>query len=159
MPDSEQIDEREVLVNLLKTAIPQSFRKASAADSTLVNQCPERDTRTIMGAQMKKRVAKKERGREMCDQMSRAIRELDSKRRQEVDSQIQSWKESGTYWWKELSGKPPAQVDWFDMPSSDIDADVKRDLEVLALRGAFNPKRHYKVTPSTPDQNITLCPR
>lgn len=47
------------------------------------------------------------------------------------------------------------------MPSSEINEDVKRDLEVLSMRGAFNPKRHYKVgtshrTCKTPGSRIWM---
>lgn len=48
----------------------------------------------------------------------------------------------GVRWWKENTQKTTRG--WFEMPSSDFNDDVKRDLEVLSMRGAFNPKRHYK---------------
>ena len=46
--------------------------------------------------------------------------------------------------------------DWFDMPSTEINADVKQDLEVLSMRGAFNPKKHYKVIQTLNEQKQKL---
>ena len=37
-----------------------------------------------------------------------------------------------------------AGKDWFDLPAQTLTEDVKRDLRLLRLRGAFDPKRHYK---------------
>ncbi|KAL3577462.1 hypothetical protein D5086_018966 [Populus alba] len=34
--------------------------------------------------------------------------------------------------------------DWFDMPASTITPELKRDLQLLKLRSAIDPKRHYK---------------
>ncbi|KAJ6763082.1 hypothetical protein OIU79_023763 [Salix purpurea] len=34
--------------------------------------------------------------------------------------------------------------DWFDMPAPNITPELKRDLQLLKLRSAIDPKRHYK---------------
>ncbi|KAG6756893.1 hypothetical protein POTOM_037191 [Populus tomentosa] len=34
--------------------------------------------------------------------------------------------------------------DWFDMPASTITPELKRDLQLLKLRSAIDPKKHYK---------------
>ncbi|KAJ6319035.1 hypothetical protein OIU76_014390 [Salix suchowensis] len=34
--------------------------------------------------------------------------------------------------------------DWFDMPAPTITPELKRDLQLLKLRSAIDPKRHYK---------------
>merc|ERR1711994_379184 len=34
--------------------------------------------------------------------------------------------------------------DWFDMKAPEMTEEVKRDLEVLQMRGAIDPKRFYK---------------
>lgn len=34
---------------------------------------------------------------------------------------------------------------WFDMPSVKVDEEMKRELRLLRLRGAYDPKRFYKV--------------
>ena len=64
-------------------------------------------------------------------------------------------KGKGKAWWT------PEEVvksdrDWFDMPSTEINADVKQDLEVLSMRGAFNPKKHYKVIQTLNEQKQKL---
>lgn len=33
---------------------------------------------------------------------------------------------------------------WFDLPSQTIDEDMKRELRLIRLRGAYDPKRFYK---------------
>ncbi|KAL8524754.1 hypothetical protein ACS0TY_014388 [Phlomoides rotata] len=33
---------------------------------------------------------------------------------------------------------------WFDMPAQTITPELKKDLQLLKLRGAIDPKRHYK---------------
>ncbi|CAN0907887.1 rRNA-processing protein fcf2 [Linum grandiflorum] len=33
---------------------------------------------------------------------------------------------------------------WFDMPAPTITPELKKDLQILKLRGAIDPKRHYK---------------
>ena len=33
---------------------------------------------------------------------------------------------------------------WFNMKSSELNAETKRDLQLLKLRGAYDPKRFYK---------------
>ncbi|CAN1256161.1 Deoxynucleotidyltransferase terminal-interacting protein 2 [Linum perenne] len=33
---------------------------------------------------------------------------------------------------------------WFDMPAPTMTPELKKDLEILKLRGAIDPKRHYK---------------
>lgn len=40
---------------------------------------------------------------------------------------------------KDTTGK-----NWFDMPAPTITPELKRDLQLLKLRGAMDPKRHYK---------------
>jgi hypothetical protein len=37
-----------------------------------------------------------------------------------------------------------AGSNWFDLPATPITDEVKRDLRLLRLRGALDPKRHYK---------------
>lgn len=34
---------------------------------------------------------------------------------------------------------------WYDMPATRIDEHMKQELRLLRLRGAFDPKRFYKV--------------
>ena len=34
--------------------------------------------------------------------------------------------------------------DWHDLPATEITDEVKRDLRLLRLRGAMDPKRFYK---------------
>ena len=41
---------------------------------------------------------------------------------------------------------PTAGPGWFDMPSSALTPELKRDLAALAARGYLDPKRHYKTT-------------
>ncbi|XP_016460845.1 rRNA-processing protein fcf2 [Nicotiana tabacum] len=40
--------------------------------------------------------------------------------------------------------KDTAGKNWFDMPAQTITPELKRDLQLLKLRGAMDPKRHYK---------------
>lgn len=42
-----------------------------------------------------------------------------------------------------------AAADWFSLPTPDIDAALKTDLRLLALRGALDPTRHYRRADST----------
>lgn len=50
----------------------------------------------------------------------------------------------------ETSGKK-----WFDLPATKIDPEMKTDLRVLRLRGAFDPQRFYK---SLDDTKVRLGP-
>ncbi|CAA0842956.1 Fcf2 pre-rRNA processing protein [Striga hermonthica] len=40
---------------------------------------------------------------------------------------------------KDTTGK-----NWFDMPAQTMTPELKKDLQLLKLRGALDPKRHYK---------------
>ncbi|XP_044506144.1 rRNA-processing protein fcf2-like [Mangifera indica] len=40
--------------------------------------------------------------------------------------------------------KDTAGTSWFDMPVATITPELKKDLQLLKLRNAFDPKRHYK---------------
>src|SRR5690606_15959249 len=43
---------------------------------------------------------------------------------------------------------------WFDLPKTKLTPELKRDFQILRLRGALNPKVHYKKSASK-----TLVPR
>ncbi|XP_051118401.1 rRNA-processing protein fcf2-like [Andrographis paniculata] len=40
--------------------------------------------------------------------------------------------------------KDTAGKNWFDMPAQTITPELKKDLQLLKLRGVIDPKRHYK---------------
>ncbi|KAK6254282.1 Fcf2 pre-rRNA processing [Theobroma cacao] len=40
--------------------------------------------------------------------------------------------------------KDTAGTAWFDMPAPTLTPELKKDLQLLKLRGAIDPKRHYK---------------
>ncbi|KAJ0093744.1 hypothetical protein Patl1_24741 [Pistacia atlantica] len=40
--------------------------------------------------------------------------------------------------------KDTVGTSWFDMPAATITPELKKDLQLLKLRNAFDPKRHYK---------------
>nr|GMD74005.1 rRNA-processing protein fcf2-like [Ipomoea batatas] len=40
--------------------------------------------------------------------------------------------------------KDTAGKNWFDMPAPSITPELKKDLQLLKMRDAFDPKRHYK---------------
>ncbi|CAH9080349.1 unnamed protein product [Cuscuta europaea] len=40
--------------------------------------------------------------------------------------------------------KDTAGKNWFDMPAPTLTPELKRDLQLLKMRDAFDPKRHYK---------------
>lgn len=40
--------------------------------------------------------------------------------------------------------KDTASTAWFDMPAPTVTPELKKDLQLLKLRGAIDPKRHYK---------------
>ncbi|XP_022760790.1 rRNA-processing protein fcf2 [Durio zibethinus] len=40
--------------------------------------------------------------------------------------------------------KDTAGAAWFDMPAPTLTPELKKDLQLLKLRGAIDPKRHYK---------------
>ncbi|KAH9684150.1 Fcf2 domain-containing protein [Citrus sinensis] len=40
--------------------------------------------------------------------------------------------------------KDTAGTSWFDMPAATITPELKKDLQLLKLRSAMDPKRHYK---------------
>lgn len=40
--------------------------------------------------------------------------------------------------------KATAGKDWFNLPKTDLTPALKRDLQILKMRGAIDPKRHYK---------------
>ncbi|CAA0837057.1 Fcf2 pre-rRNA processing protein [Striga hermonthica] len=40
--------------------------------------------------------------------------------------------------------KDTAGKNWFDMPAQTMTPELKKDLQLLKLRGALDPKRHYK---------------
>lgn len=39
---------------------------------------------------------------------------------------------------------------WFNMPKTEVTPEIKRDLQVLQMRSALDPKRHYKKDKSGP---------
>lgn len=45
---------------------------------------------------------------------------------------------------KKKNGPETAGKKWFDLPAVEITDEVKRDLRLLRLRGAYDPKRFYK---------------
>lgn len=42
-------------------------------------------------------------------------------------------------------GGPDGEQKWYQLPATQITEDVKRELRLLHLRGAYDPKRFYKV--------------
>ena len=40
--------------------------------------------------------------------------------------------------------KATAGPNWFDLPKTKLTPDMKRDLQLLKMRGVLDPKRHYK---------------
>ncbi|CAM6101352.1 unnamed protein product [Calypogeia fissa] len=44
--------------------------------------------------------------------------------------------------------KETAGSKWFDMPAATMTPEMKRELQLLRLRGVLDPKRHYKVSDS-----------
>ncbi|RAK96421.1 Fcf2 domain-containing protein [Aspergillus ibericus CBS 121593] len=40
--------------------------------------------------------------------------------------------------------KPTAGSAWFDLPKTELTAELKRDLQLLRMRSVLDPKRHYK---------------
>ncbi|PYI26570.1 nucleolus protein required for cell viability [Aspergillus indologenus CBS 114.80] len=40
--------------------------------------------------------------------------------------------------------KPTAGSDWFDLPKTELTAELRRDLQLLRMRSVLDPKRHYK---------------
>ncbi|PYH48302.1 Fcf2 domain-containing protein [Aspergillus saccharolyticus JOP 1030-1] len=66
-----------------------------------------------------------------------------------------SHKSSNTSGAKQISGeplkstnsrkmKPTAGGDWFDLPKTELTAELRRDLQLLRMRSVLDPKRHYK---------------
>lgn len=45
---------------------------------------------------------------------------------------------------KEDEKEATAGSKWFDMPRTNLTPSIKRDLQLLAMRGVLDPKRHYK---------------
>ncbi|OJJ94611.1 hypothetical protein ASPACDRAFT_65090 [Aspergillus aculeatus ATCC 16872] len=45
---------------------------------------------------------------------------------------------------KSLKMKPTAGSDWFDLPKTELTAELRRDLQLLRMRSVLDPKRHYK---------------
>ena len=50
---------------------------------------------------------------------------------------------------REKDAKADAGAQWFHMPAAQVTPEVKQDLRVLKLRGAYDPKRFYKGQDST----------
>ncbi|RAL08402.1 Fcf2 domain-containing protein [Aspergillus homomorphus CBS 101889] len=40
--------------------------------------------------------------------------------------------------------KPTAGKDWFNLPKTELTAELRRDLQLLRMRSVLDPKRHYK---------------
>ncbi|KAI4335079.1 hypothetical protein L6164_013760 [Bauhinia variegata] len=51
--------------------------------------------------------------------------------------------------------KDTAGNNWFDMPAQSITPELQKDLKLLKLRGAIDPKRHYKKG----DSNLKSLPK
>ncbi|KAK2761402.1 hypothetical protein FQN54_001924 [Arachnomyces sp. PD_36] len=45
---------------------------------------------------------------------------------------------------KAKKDKITAGSEWFDLPKTDLSAELKRDLQLLRMRSVLDPKRHYK---------------
>jgi hypothetical protein len=43
-----------------------------------------------------------------------------------------------------LQDKATAGPDWFNLPKTELTAELKRDLQLIRMRSVLDPKRHYK---------------
>eukprot|EP00884_Botryococcus_braunii_P022252 jgi/Botrbrau1/8710/Bobra.0311s0022.1 len=59
-------------------------------------------------------------------------------------SKMKSLAESGRKGAREMQKATAGGSGWADLPMTPITDEVKRDLRLLRLRGALDPKRHYK---------------
>eukprot|EP00210_Caulerpa_lentillifera_P006766 g6465.t1 len=127
---SSDIDRKEVLVDALKSAFENLPKCKTVRLKGSIAVWPK--TTPIEAPQFTPSVD---------SNLSNIIKSYTNRKSQVVDKELA--KPVGVRWWNEESIKA-ANRGWFEMPSSDFNDDLKRDLEVLSMRGAFNPKRHYK---------------
>ena len=143
-------DKREVLVDVLKTAIPSGFRKEELGRDIGLGKRRSVEKKEVPATTSLSTGSGKTRDPEDEALSTRAtLRRLERKKAKEADQRIAEIKAKGTRWWMHPTAKRKPPQGWLDMPSSEITADVKRDLDVLSMRGAFNPKRHYRVSRHT----------
>jgi len=53
-------------------------------------------------------------------------------------------------WWYQVK-KATAGSQWFNLPRTVLTPELKRDLQLLHMRGVLDPKRHYKKEGSKPN--------
>ncbi|KAF2474065.1 Fcf2-domain-containing protein [Lindgomyces ingoldianus] len=52
---------------------------------------------------------------------------------------------------KEAEKKATAGPNWFNLPRTELTPELRRDIQLLKMRGVLDPKRHYKKTNSKAD--------
>lgn len=121
--ENEGFDKREVLVDVLKTAIPASlgnpFSKLEPSQKWTELRKDKKDAKADFS---KKRLLNKRKVLQVEERIERIRKPIETS---------SPPKEKG----KRIQG----------MRSSELTPEIRRDLEVLSMRGSFHPKRHYKV--------------